>query len=87
MYQNMDQCHDPHSATNVSQGNDIYSVPVTTSSTTIEMQNGIHETVYSEPIQASLFTDAPRNLMDSEPYAPHSCKNIRCNAGHTTESS
>ena len=79
MYQSMDQCHDPHSATNVSQ--------VTTSSTTNEMQNGIHETVYSEPIQASLFTDAPRNPMDSEPYAPHSCKNIRCNAGHTTESS
>ena len=87
MYQSMDRCHDPPSTTNVSQGNDIYSVPVTTSSTTIETQNGIHETVYSEPIQASLFTDAPRNPMDSEPYAPHSCKNICCNPGHTTESS
>ena len=87
MYQSMDRRHDPPSTTNLSQGNDIYSVPVTTSSTTIEAQNGIHETVYSEPIQASLFTDAPRNPMNSEPYAPHSCKNTCCNASHTTESS
>ena len=90
MYQCMDRCHDPPSTTNVSHGNDIYTVPVTTNSTTIEMLSGIHEAVCGEPIQASLFTDAPRNAMNSEylqPYAPHSCKKICCNAGQTTQSS
>ena len=86
MYQSIDQCHDPPSTTNVSHGNDIYTVPVTTSSTTIEMQSGFHETVY----QASPFTDVPRNPIDYEhlqSYAPQSCKKMYCNAGHTTRSS
>ena len=86
MYQSMDRRHDPPSTTNVSHGNDIYTVPVTTSSTTIEMQSGFHETVY----QASPFTDVPRNPIDYEhlqSYAPQSCKKIYCNAGHTTRSS
>ena len=86
MYQSIDRCHDPPSTTNVSHGNDIYTVPVTTSSTTIEMQSGIHETVY----QASPFTDVPRNPIDYEHlqfYAPQSCKKMCCNAGHTTRSS
>ena len=73
MYQSMDQPHDPPSTTDVSHGNDIYTVPVTTSSTTIEMQSGFYETVS----QASPFTDVPRNPIDSEhlqSYAPQSCK-------------
>ena len=58
------------STTNAIKAADIYTVPDTTSSHT----SGIYETVYSEPIQPSLFTDAdgttstdPDNL---QPYAP-----------------
>ena len=83
LYQSIDRCHDPPSTTNVSHGNDIYTVPVTTSSTTIEMQSGFHETVY----QASPFTDVPRNPEHLQSYAPQSCKKMYCNAGHTTRSS
>ena len=67
MYQDVDQ----HSnTTNVPKETDIYTVPDTTSSHT----SGIYETVYSEPIQPSLFTDADgRTSSDSDnlqPYAP-----------------
>ena len=73
LYQSMDRHHDPPSTTNVSHGNDTYTVPVTTSSTTIETQNGIHETVYSEPIQASLFTEL-RAASDQQTHlAAHLC--------------
>ena len=51
MYQNMDQLP---STTNVPQEMDVYTVPDTTRSDTVET---FYETVYSEPIQPSLFTD------------------------------
>ena len=67
MYQSMNQCHDPPCTTNVPQGDDVYSVPDTISSHTVETKSGTHETVYSEPIQPSLFMDAAEDL---QPYAP-----------------
>ena len=74
MYQNIDQHHDPPNTTNVAQENDIYTERDTSNSHTIGVE--VYETVYSEPIQPSLFTDAaasPRTASDSEdlqPYAP-----------------
>ena len=73
LYQGMDQHCDHPSTTKVPQGNDTYTVPDTTSSNTLEADSGTYETVYSEPIQPSLFTDAAGNPNDSEyvqPYAP-----------------
>ena len=73
MYQNMNQHHDALSTTNVSQGNDIYTVPDTSSSHTVDHDSSLYETVYSEPIQPSLFTDAvetPSDCEDLHPYAP-----------------
>ena len=73
MYQSMDQCCDPPCTTYVPQGNEVYTVPDIISSHTVETQSGIHETVYSKPIQPSLFTDAVENPSDSDvlqPYAP-----------------
>ena len=73
MYQNMNQHHDTPSTTDVSQGSDIYTVPDTTSSHTVHPDSSLHETVYSEPIQPSLFTDAVETPSDCEdlcPYAP-----------------
>ena len=73
MYQSIDKSHDPLSTTNVPQGTasaDIYTMPDITSSQTVETDN---ETVYSEPIQPSLFTDVVGSPSDSEdllPYAP-----------------
>ena len=67
------QHHDLPNTTNIPQGNDIYTVPDTTSSHTVDTDSRIYETVYSEPIQPSLFTDAVQNPSDSEdlhPYAP-----------------
>ena len=63
---NIDQCHDV-------PGNDIYIVPDSTSSHTFDSESEIYETVYSEPIDPSLFTDAVETPSDSEdlhPYAP-----------------
>ena len=74
LYQSMDQHHDPPSTTNVPQGNDFYVVPDITSSHTIEADNGNYETVYSEPLQPSLFTDAVETPSDCEyvqPCAPN----------------
>ena len=68
MYQNMDQHCDPPGTTN-----DIYTVPDTTSSHTVDIDSGKYETVYSEPIEPSLFTNAvetPRHSEDLQPYAP-----------------
>ena len=73
MYQNMNQHHDAPSTTDVSQRNDIYTMPDTTSSHTVDPDSGTYETVYSEPIQPSLFTDAveaPSDCEDLHPYAP-----------------
>ena len=69
-YQNVDQ---HSSTTNAQQGTDIYNVPDTTSSNTLEADSGTYETVYSEPIQPSLFTDAvetPSDTEDLQPYGP-----------------
>ena len=68
MYQNMDQHCDPPSTTN-----DVYTVPDTTSSHTVEIDSGKYETVYSEPIEPSLFTnvfETPSHSEDLQPYAP-----------------
>ena len=46
----MNQHHDTPSTTDVSQGNDIYTVPDTTSSHTVDPDSSLYETVYSEPI-------------------------------------
>ena len=73
MYQNMNQHHDTPSTTDLSQGIDIYTVPDTTSSHTVDRDSLLYETVYSEPIQPSLFTDAvetPSDCEDLHPYAP-----------------
>ena len=72
MYQSIDKSHDLPSTTNVPQGtasDDLYTMPDITSSQTIETDN---ETVYSEPIQPSLFTDAvsPSDSEDLLPCAP-----------------
>ena len=58
---------------NTSQGNDIYTEPDITSSRAVENDSEIYETVYSEPIQPSLFTDAVEissDCKDLHPYAP-----------------
>ena len=67
----IDHCHDLPNITNVPKGIDIYTVPDI--SHTVEPESGIYETVYSEPIQPSLFTDAvktPSDCEDLHPYAP-----------------
>ena len=73
MYQNMNQHHNTPSTTDLSQGIDIYTVPDTTSSPAVDRDSALYETVYSEPIQPSLFTDAvetPSDCEDLHPYAP-----------------
>ena len=55
MYQSMDQHRGPPST---AIEDDIYTVPDTTSSHTVETQSGMYEAVYSEPIHPSLSTDA-----------------------------
>ena len=71
--QNMNEHGDPPSTTNIPQANVIYTEPDTTTSHGINPDSGIYETVYSEPIQPSLFTDAvetPSDCEDLHPYAP-----------------
>ena len=69
----MSQCHDPACTTNIAQGatsDNIYSMPDTASSPT---DGGTFETVYSEPLQPSLFTDAVETFSESDnlqPYGP-----------------
>ena len=73
MYQNRDQQCDPACTTHVPQEDNIYTEADTTSSLTVEIESAIYETVYSEPIQPSLFTDAVETSSDFEdlrPYAP-----------------
>ena len=68
MHQNMDQRSDPPSATN-----HIYTLPDTSRSHTVETNSGKYETVYSEPIEPSLFTDVvetPSDCEDLQPYGP-----------------
>ena len=75
MYQDIDQHCDPTCTTNLVQENDIYTEPhmYTTSSHTVDPDSGTYETVYSEPIEPSLFTDAvgtPSESEDLQHYAP-----------------
>ena len=68
VYQDMEQ-----DMNKIPQETDVYTVPDTTSSRTIEAKSEIHEIVYSEPIEPSLFTDVVHSYSDSEdlqPYAP-----------------
>ena len=77
-YQNNDQRHDPHTYTNMGQGNTgisnvIYTTPEIVSSQTVETYRGNFDVVYSEPIQPSLFTGAARSPSEPEdlqPYGP-----------------
>ena len=68
VYQDIDQ----HPSTTSVQEADIYSVPDSSSSHTVEADGGISETVYSEPIQPSLFADAvgTADSEDLQPYGP-----------------
>ena len=70
MCQNMNEHEDPPSITNTPQGNVIYTEP---DPHRIDPDSGTYETVYSEPIQPSLFTDVvetPSDCEDLHPYAP-----------------
>ena len=68
VYQDIDQ----HPSTTSVQIADIYTVPDSSSSHTVEADSGISETVYSEPIQPSLFADAvgTADSEDLQPYGP-----------------
>ena len=64
---------DQHPSITSVQEAEIYTVPDATNSHTNETPSGDYETVYSEPIQPSLFTDAvgsPSDSEDLQPYAP-----------------
>ena len=55
LYQDIDQhCNHPTTMT-VPQESDIYTEPDTSNSHTVETDSGMYETVYSEPVQPSLF--------------------------------
>ena len=70
VYQDIEQ----HSSTTIlEQGTHIYTMSDTKSSSSVEVPSRIHEAVYSEPIQPSLFTGAVGDQGDHEylhPYAP-----------------
>ena len=70
VYQDIEQ----HSSTTIlEQGTHIYTMSDTKSSSSVEVPSRIHEAVYSEPIQPSLFTGAVGDQGDREylhPYAP-----------------
>ena len=68
VYQNIDQ----HPNTTSVQEADIYIMPDTKNSHTVETPSEISETVYSEPIQPSLFADAvgTADSEDLQPYGP-----------------
>ena len=70
LYQDVDQHCDYPTTTNLPQESDIYTEPVTTSSHTVETDSGMYETVYSEPVQPSLFTDPVGTPSDSEDFQP-----------------
>ena len=68
VYQNIDQ---QPSTTSVQEA-EVYTVPDTTSSPTVGKPSVIYETVYSEPIQPSIFADAvgTGDSEDLQPYGP-----------------
>ena len=75
-YKSVDQQDDIPYYTNVPQGtasDDIYTTPDIAGSQSVETDGGISETVYSEPIQPSFFTDtvgSPGEFDDLQPYGP-----------------
>ena len=73
-YQDVAQHPDSPITTVMSQGNDIYTMPDTSShAVDPDPDSGTYETVYSEPIQPSLFTDSvgtPNDYENLHPYAP-----------------
>ena len=73
LYQDVDQHCDYPTTTNLPQESDIYAEPDTTSSHTVVTDSGMYETVYTEPVKPSLFTDPVGTSSNSEvlqPYAP-----------------
>ena len=68
VYQNIDK----HPSTTNVQEADIYNVPDPTNSHTVEIPSEISETVYSEPIQPSVFADevGTADSEDFQPYGP-----------------
>ena len=76
VYQSIDHLRDPTNAPQEIISDDIYTLPDTTSSQTVEVDHGMLEVVYSEPIKPSLFTDATESpngsklWEDLQPYAP-----------------
>ena len=76
VYKSIDELHDPRNATQETISDNIYTLPDTTGSQTVEVEHGVFEVVYSEPIKPSLFTDAVESpngsklSEDLQPYAP-----------------
>ena len=72
VYWKIDHLRDPTNAPQKIISDDIYTLPETTGSQTVEVDHGMLEVVYSEPIKPSLFTDVVENpkLEDMQPYAP-----------------
>ena len=73
LYQDVDQHCDYPTTTNLAHESDIYTEPDTTSSHTVETDSEMYETVYTEPVQPSLFTDlvgTPCNSEDLQLYTP-----------------
>ena len=71
LYQSIEQHCDPPNTSNVPHETDIYTIPDTPSSRTVETQVGIYEAVYSEPIHPSLFTDTVGSLSSCEDLQPY----------------
>ena len=76
VYRSIDHLRDPTNAPQEIISDDIYTLPDTTGSQTVEVDHGMLEVVYSEPIKPSLFTDATEGpngsklWEDLQPYAP-----------------
>ena len=71
LYQSRDQYWNSPSTTYVLQENDLYAEPDTTGSRTIATDSRNYKTVYSEPIQPSLFSDVTAGESeDLQPYGP-----------------
>ena len=76
VYKSVDELHDPRNVPQETISDNIYTLPDTTCSQTVEVDHGMLEVVYSEPIKPSLFTDAVESpnssklWEDLQPYAP-----------------
>ena len=73
MYQDVDQYPYSPNTIKMSQENGVYTEPDIASSQTVDSDSVMYETVYSEPIEPSLFVDSVRTPSECEglqPYAP-----------------